>query len=678
MTSATTPNGEYNGQIGIWRGQLYSWNGTDWILTSGILPTDPVLHYSFDELPDLPDGVNYVYKKNKDFTTTENFYGYASVENSRLVINFTESGQYSYKNISYSNQEFYISLYSYYTGTLTLTGRKTGLTYDSLLQRINVKKGEKSYFKCYAEGDYTNFNFYVNPANTVVDKIIIESIYIGDASYTTPIIDNSGNDNNTTTTRGIVTNGINNKGLFLNKQVSGRKFKMPSDFTVSLWCKAENDTKGLLQDLFSTNNDVFIIRNGATSGDYLMYYVYTQKEDGSYDQTGRNFIPKGGLLPANVWINLAITKKDNIIKCYYNGELKKIDTRETGVLAYHNYLTIGNADNTRGQTIDDFQIFDRPLSDQEVLGLYLARGNTPKQYTMADYQLDNSSGKYYGYEKPAVPFKNDTYLDTTTGYLYEYDGVKWVAIIDVSDSRYNQAINDMIAVATEKPDLPFLTARNAWIKRLTVDGLLANEIATKMLMVRDKGVIKSENYNGTIDENGNITAYGSAGWAIDHAGKSDFVNINATGGNFNNVSVSGFIGANGLDFILEPGAIEQFYLSHVLAGGVTAESGQYIVIPFKGRVKYRMEMKDNSTNEFGNTVYNFYLNGNIYKSFSYPKSTELHIFEGEINLNFGDELKCMMKNGGGRVSNASFIVRFYANSGNYFLNLINKSQIKEL
>ena len=46
-------------------------------------------------------------------------------------------------------------------------------------------------------------------------------------------------------------------------------------------------------------------------------------------------------------------------------------------------------------------------------------------------------------------------------------------------------------------------------------------------------------------DDGNITAYGSTGWAIDHAGKSDFVNINATGGTFNKVSVSGFIGANG-------------------------------------------------------------------------------------------------------------------------------------
>ena len=89
-------------------------------------------------------------------------------------------------------------------------------------------------------------------------------------------------------------------------------------------------------------------------------------------------------------------------------------------------------------------------------------------------------------------------------------------------------------------------------------------------------------------------------------------------------------------------------------------------------------MKDSSVGNPKDTVYNFYLNSNIYKSFTYSKSSELHIFEGEITLNFGDELKCQMENAGLRGSGASFYVRFYANSENYFLNMINKSQIKNI
>ena len=76
------------------------------------------------------------------------------------------------------------------------------------------------------------------------------------------------------------------------------------------------------------------------------------------------------------------------------------------------------------------------------------------------------------------------------------------------------------------------------IKAALIDA--ANILATN-IAVKDKGVIHSDNYNGTIDGNGNITAYGSSGWAIDHAGNADFVNLNATGGNFWNVNISGSI-----------------------------------------------------------------------------------------------------------------------------------------
>lgn len=54
-------------------------------------------------------------------------------------------------------------------------------------------------------------------------------------------------------------------------------------------------------------------------------------------------------------------------------------------------------------------------------------------------------------------------------------------------------------------------------------------ILTKNITVKDKGVLRSSNYNGTIDANGNITAFGSAGWAVDHAGMADFTDANITG-----------------------------------------------------------------------------------------------------------------------------------------------------
>lgn len=679
MTSATTPNGEYNGQIGIWRGQIYSWNGTDWVLTSGILPTDAVLHYSFDELPDIPNGTNnFTGVIVGNSSTKEDIKGgYRFTLNGidpyihfRTNIGAVESLSLCYrqKAISKTGGAYSNEAYVFYIDS----------SYSNIRNYIPVPTESENIVRAVIPCDKTKTVAYIRldmfageGQSAVID---VTDMYIGDASYTTPVIDNSGNNHNATEVKGLVTKGVSGKALFWLKGKNAISCQnvvknKNTNFSFAVWAKVtEIGEFGILGSRTGTlSNGWGLIAGG------IFYLSKNQLQFNAPVQ-----IPKDNAfhLVVGVYNNITMTS-------YLDGQkssertITLFEGEQDDDNIYLGAVFGGQGSNFDG-SLDDFQIFDRALSDQEVLGLYLARGNTPKQYTMADYQLDNSSGKYYGYEKPAVPFKNDTYLDTTTGYLYEYDGINWVAITDVSDPRYNQAINDMIAFATENPDLPFITARNVWIERLAVDGLLANKIATKMLTVRDKGVIKSENYNGTINENGNITAYGSAGWAIDNKGKSDFININATGGNFNNVSVSGFIGAKGLDFILDPGEIEQFFLSHIVQGGVGGEHGQYIVIPFKGKVKYRMEMYDHSNTGIGNTVYNFYLNGNIYKSFAYPKSDEWHIFEGEINLNFGDELKCIMENAGGRVSYAFFYTRFYADSENYFLNMINKSQIKEI
>ena len=520
MTSATTPNGEYNGQIGIWQGQVYQWNGTSWVLTSGILPTDPVLHYSFD------DDIN-VYTPvviNNSSISADNNNGTITLENkNNLLINFTKETLQMFQiaftiyglttgvNLSF-DIETNIASYAYVIYDTGSSYRQDGildLTQKHLIYKYNGNN-PRIILQIYAgkAGGYCNLKniSFVNSENK-------------------PIINNVDGKNNGDNNGGISVKGLNSNAIRLYKTSEVNvNFTMPQDFSVSIWCKPENNTKSFRQNIIKSNS--IIIRNGASWGDYIMAYCFTQLEDGTYDSTIIKS-SKINLLDPNRFTHIVLTKDKNILKLYIDGKFEALQTRYSKILKNSDVLNIGNNDNNRGQDLDDFQIFDRPLSDQEVLGLYLARGNTPKQYTFADYQLENSTGKYYGYEKPAVPFKNDTYLDTNTGYLYEYDGINWVAITDVSDSRYNQAINDMVAFATENPDLPFLTARNAWIKRLTVDGLLANEIATKILMVRDKGVIKSENYNGTIDADGNITKYGNQGWAIDHAGKSDFINMRA-------------------------------------------------------------------------------------------------------------------------------------------------------
>lgn len=529
MTSATTPAGEYNGQIGIWRGQVYSWNGTDWVLTSGILPTDSVLHYSFDELPEIPDGTNNFIGRiaGAAYTKEDIKGGYRFTLNGvDPYIHFvTDIGAvdsltlcYRQKAISKTGGYYSNEAYIFYSDN----------SYSSISSFIPYPTESDNIVRTTIPCDKTKTVAYIRldmfsgeSHSAVID---VTDMYIGDASYTTPIIDNSGNDNNATDVKGLVTKGVSSKALFWlngNNPISCQNVikNKNTNFSFGVWVKAtEIGEYGILGSRTGTWSNGWGLIDRAVfyiSKTQTLYYALVQ-------------IPKDNDFHFVVGVYDNTTMKSYLDGQKSNERAITLFEGEQDVSRIYLGAVFGGLGSQFNGSFDDFQIFDRPLSDQEVLGLYLARGNTPKQYTFADYQLDNSSGKYYGYEKPAVPFKNDTYLDTITGYLYEYDGVKWVAITDVSDPRYNQAINDMIAFATEQPDLPFITARNAWLERLAVDGLLANKIATQELKIRDGGIIHSDNYDGVITD-GSIESYGSQGWAIDYSGKSDFTNVHISG-----------------------------------------------------------------------------------------------------------------------------------------------------
>ena len=521
MTSATTPNGEYNGQIGIWQGQVYQWNGTGWMLTSGILPTAPVLHYSFDELPDLPDGTSILALTNgKTYDQINNWSINGTIlkenvnGNIRITSQVVNSGVFFRATSATANDVVKIKI-----KTISGTIRNFGIEgYNTI---SNYESGEYVFP---FDDSHKTFICYGNEGSVFE----IEQLYIGDTSYSTPIIDNSGNNYNATTTKGFSVQGISGKGYRTVTQggvVAKPPFLLDSQFeyTVSAWVKRYDTSVAVANnwDRYQISTFFLILHN------YSEYQLDSRVDVYTKEGEVNRYIAQLELPPKGEWFHYVAVVKDGTAAVYINGKHRnfKLEYKTTNFNKNTpNLLQIGKYYGETGYLIfdsefDDFQIFDRALSEQEVLGLYLARGNTPKQYTMADYQLDNSSGKYYGYEKPAVPFLHDTYLNTTTGYLYEYDGVKWVAITDVSDSRYNQAVNDMVAFAAENPDLPFLTARNAWIKRLAVDGLLANEIATQELILRENGVIKSSNY-----------VEGQSGFLITSDGNAEFYKGRFRGG----------------------------------------------------------------------------------------------------------------------------------------------------
>ena len=112
---------------------------------------------------------------------------------------------------------------------------------------------------------------------------------------------------------------------------------------------------------------------------------------------------------------------------------------------------------------------------------------------------------------------------------------------------------------------------------IDVENLLATNIS-----VKDKGVIKSANYNGTIDTNGNITAYGDQGWAIDHAGKSDFVGINATDAKLYSATIKSILTIEG-DYLSTP-TINPNITNQRLRGGIRAMFYWY-----NGAIQYKTD-----------------------------------------------------------------------------------------
>lgn len=494
MTSATTPNGEYNGQVGIWQGQVYSWNGTSWVLTSGILPTDPVLHYSFDDLPSIPDGENIVYARNKNWTGTDSFAGNAtiSVENGCLVLDGKGVASYCFRFFeTHSNCYVKIKMLYDIDGSVSLY---ENVTSDSTLTTLNFAANEEKtvILKLSDNNRVIGFLF--------TGKITIKELYIGDASYTTPIIDNSGNNHNATTTKGISVQGISGKGLQLTGNsyvdfISPLDFSKQLEYSCSCWIKDWDNTTTLYVmnnwKYYSVSPNSFRIVKTDIGVDLRFEVLFatdaTKVKRYTYSVTN---------LENNSFVTLTVTKS-GVAKLYINGTQLTNYTSADGVVAQNsNIIQIGRSMGNSAYvyskaTLDDFMLFNRALSDQEVLGLYLARGNTPKRYTFADYQNSINGGKYHSTTKPTMAFEGDYYLNTTDGYIYSYDGTTWVKITNYNDARYKMAMTDMINLAATNSNVPFLSVTNAWIKNLAAGNILADEIATQTLELKDDGVIRS-------------------------------------------------------------------------------------------------------------------------------------------------------------------------------------------
>lgn len=121
--------------------------------------------------------------------------------------------------------------------------------------------------------------------------------------------------------------------------------------------------------------------------------------------------------------------------------------------------------------------------------------------------------------------------------------------IDLTATQINIAAEHVVITGSTNHGQTIIEGGKIRAALIEVEDLLAKNVKLK-----NGGSLRSNNFDGTVNANGQITADGTSGWAIDNAGKVIFNNakirgeINATTGTLSNVTVNGFYMSNDTPF----------------------------------------------------------------------------------------------------------------------------------
>lgn len=121
--------------------------------------------------------------------------------------------------------------------------------------------------------------------------------------------------------------------------------------------------------------------------------------------------------------------------------------------------------------------------------------------------------------------------------------------IDLTATQINIAAEHVVITGSPNHGQTIIEGGKIRAALIEVEDLLAKNVKLK-----NGGSLRSNNFDGTVNANGQITADGTSGWAIDNAGKVIFNNakirgeINATTGTLSNVTVNGFYTSNNTPF----------------------------------------------------------------------------------------------------------------------------------
>ena len=168
-------------------------------------------------------------------------------------------------------------------------------------------------------------------------------------------------------------------------------YNFQKDFAISLWYNPKTSNNDTFQGIFIKVN-VVALYNGTATVNNLQFVIV---------QNGTTVRINIGTtkLTANAWYHLVITKNGTNLKIFINGTVANDSTLETDTVDTNNnnlYLGFSNSNYNNDIQTDDFQIFNRALSAEEVFALYLNRANTPKYYNLNNYELENTNNVLFG------------------------------------------------------------------------------------------------------------------------------------------------------------------------------------------------------------------------------------------------------------------------------------------
>jgi hypothetical protein len=334
---------------------------------SGSPPSDPVAHWSCDDLPEIPDDpAGQKYRNNREWTGFRASDGQGlSVSNGILGITGTNYINMS-PNIAVSAGDIVIIRARQTTGSLSFfaVGGNTGSTNFSI--DMGYATREWKTFIAVVPGNVVRFYSIFRADYTTVNATFeVSDIYTGSGAYLAPLIDNSGNGRHLDIGGGVLPKkGRFGNGIQFIRETCLKRADIlnghSGDFSVSVWTNKQSNILGKRGGSWSTG---FGISRGQA------YFI---SNNPNVERVTGQFTEDGSMH------HFVLRVKDKMLALYIDGVL----SGQTSIADIYNSpldnvpLTIGAlypAGNFYADVdtiLDEIAVFDRALSDGEIEALY--------------------------------------------------------------------------------------------------------------------------------------------------------------------------------------------------------------------------------------------------------------------------------------------------------------------